>query len=208
MRAAVAAAAALWILDCPGAAAQVTRDRIVQPAIGEAASREVGEAMFETTIVTTMPGAIISPGVQMSIGLGGSVTYLRRELYAKSRGKQTTYCGPSELRNMTGQVIPFEFCETEAWLAKRGTAITPARVTKASPENFRQELLYQGKAGAMLKVSYREFNGDMARPAFTQDLTFDLAEGSVIGTKGARLDVLEATNTTIRYRLIQPFTSR
>ncbi len=184
------------------------QERRTHPELGAESSREVGEAMFESSIVTTMPGAIIAPGVRMSLGLGGAVTYRGSELYAKQRGKKITYCGAAEISNITGQVIPFEFCETEEWLTKKGVTLTPTRVTKVSPENFRQELLYQGKAGSTLKLSYREFSSDMARPAFTQDLTFDLAEGAVIGAKGARVEVFEATNTSIRYRLLQPFSPR
>jgi hypothetical protein len=78
-------------------------------------------------------------------------------------------------------------------------------ITRNDPANFRQQLIYQGRSGSSLKLSYREFTGDLARPAFSQDLTFDLSDGAVIGAKGARVEVLEATNTSIRYRLLQPF---
>lgn len=200
--------AALNAVAAP-AHSQVTRDRVIHPSIGAEASREVGEAMFETSIVTTMPGAAISLGTTVSIGLGSRVTFVAGELYSKQRGRKTLYCGPIELISAIGQVIPMaEFCETEGWFKKKMVSLTPRRVTKVSVENFRQELLYQGKAGSTVKLSYREFTGDLARPAFTQELTFDLTEGPVVGAKGARIEVLEATNTSIRYRLMQPFAAR
>ena len=34
---------------------------------------------------------------------------------------------------------------------------------------------------------------------------FDLADGSVIGVKGARLEVLQATNTGLTYKVISHF---
>ena len=38
----------------------------------------------------------------------------------------------------------------------------------------------------------------MARPAFDQEVTYDLREGSMIGFKGARVEILEATNMNVR----------
>ena len=43
----------------------------------------------------------------------------------------------------------------------------------------------------------------MARPAFTQELKYDLGEGKVIGFKGARFEVLSATNVGIRYKVLR-----
>ena len=48
------------------------------------------------------------------------------------------------------------------------------------------------------------FSDDMARPAFTQDLTYDLADGDEIGFRGARIKVLKATNTAITYVVLKP----
>ena len=43
---------------------------------------------------------------------------------------------------------------------------------------FRKELLYQGTDGNTLQVTYREFNSDLTRPAFTQNLSFPMSEGT------------------------------
>jgi len=86
------------------------------------------------------------------------------------------------------------------------------RVWSTKPENFlkqedkvflrgshKQELLYNGKSQNTIKVSYREFNNDFSRPAVTQELTYDLAEGKTIGFRGMKIDVVEATNLTIKF---------
>jgi hypothetical protein len=44
----------------------------------------------------------------------------------------------------------------------------------------------------------------MARPAFNQDLKYDLNDGAVIGFRGARFEVIKATNTEIKFRTISP----
>jgi hypothetical protein len=78
-------------------------------------------------------------------------------------------------------------------------------VDHAKADNFQQEFIYSGKAGNVLKFTYREFTNDMARPAFNQDVQYDLTESNEIGFKGARLLVLNATNTKLEYRLITAF---
>src|ERR1700674_5426084 len=37
-----------------------------------------------------------------------------------------------------------------------------------------QELIYGGVAGNTIKVTYREYGNNMARPAFSQELQYDL----------------------------------
>ena len=46
---------------------------------------------------------------------------------------------------------------------------------------------------------------EAARPAFNQDVQYDLSEGKTIGFKGARVEIVEATNTNIRYRVLAHF---
>lgn len=70
------------------------------------------------------------------------------------------------------------------------------------PPEFRRELIYSGVSGSTLSLSYREFSEDMARPAFTQDLKYDLNQGAVIGYKGARFEVIKADNVSLRYRVL------
>lgn len=65
--------------------------------------------------------------------------------------------------------------------------------------SFKRELVYNGKSQTTVKLSYREYMDNMIRPAFSQDLSYDLSEGNVIGFKGMKIEVLEATNSLIRF---------
>lgn len=67
----------------------------------------------------------------------------------------------------------------------------------------RVDFIYQGLSKGVLKFSYREFHNGIARPAFTQDLTYDIdADGTAaIGFKGMRIKVLKATNQNITYTI-------
>ena len=72
---------------------------------------------------------------------------------------------------------------------------------------FRKEIVYQGAAGNILRLLYREYADDLARPAFSQELTYDLPDEGVltIAVKGSRLEILEAGNSGIRYKVIRGF---
>lgn len=72
-----------------------------------------------------------------------------------------------------------------------------------STSSFRRELVYGGIFQNVLTLSYREFKDDVARPAFTQELKYDLAQGNVVGYKGARFEVVSATNTELKYKVIK-----
>lgn len=75
-------------------------------------------------------------------------------------------------------------------------------------DSFRRTLLYSGKVGNKLKISYREFSNDMARAAFSTDVEYDLSESNIIGYSGARLEVISATNTEITYKVLKHFSER
>jgi hypothetical protein len=45
----------------------------------------------------------------------------------------------------------------------------------------------------------------MARPAFNNNVEYDLSESMLIGYKGAKIEVIEANNQYIKYKVIQNF---
>ena len=75
----------------------------------------------------------------------------------------------------------------------------------ASEDSFQQTLIYSGKVGNKVNIGYREFSASIARPAFNNNVEYDLSESRVIGYKGAQLEILEATNQHIRYKVLRNF---
>jgi len=77
------------------------------------------------------------------------------------------------------------------------------------PANLQRVLEYSGKSANTISVFYKEFNetmnGAFIRPAFTQEFKFDLGESNVIGIKGARIEVIQASNTGITYKALSHF---
>ena len=82
------------------------------------------------------------------------------------------------------------------------SSISLAKSTAYVNPSFSQELLYNGRNKDSIKLLYREFKNDMARPAFSQELTYEI-ESKMIGFKNVRLEVIEATNTSIKYKIMQ-----
>ncbi len=79
------------------------------------------------------------------------------------------------------------------------------KVMDRKKPNFRQELLYGGRSGTQIKISYREFSDDFVRPGFSQEVQYDLSSDQTIGFKGVRIQVIEATNTTLKYKVLRSF---
>lgn len=79
---------------------------------------------------------------------------------------------------------------------------TEEGIIEANANSFKAELIYTGKMGNIITVSYREFVDNMARPAFYQELNYDLSEGNDISFKSLKIKVLEATNSKISFQVI------
>ena len=85
-------------------------------------------------------------------------------------------------------------------------ATEPANWVDVGSPNIQQQFIYNGRIDNYVKFTYREFSvGGYARDAFTQDVQYDLNEGNVIGFKGSRIEILEATNRVITYRVLSHF---
>ena len=68
-----------------------------------------------------------------------------------------------------------------------------------------KEFVYNGRVGDALKFVYREFKNNYARPAFTQEVQYDLSQSDEIGFQNLKLKVIDASNTSIEYLVIQNF---
>ena len=71
--------------------------------------------------------------------------------------------------------------------------------------SFKQEFIYNGIAGSVIRFMYREYKDDMARPAFTQNLVYDMSQSDRIVFRSLELEVVEATNSELRYLVISGF---
>jgi hypothetical protein len=71
---------------------------------------------------------------------------------------------------------------------------------------LRREILYSGGSKGAITLQYREYVNNTARPAFSQELSYDLADGNEIGFKGARIRIIKVSNTGVRYVVLRQMT--
>lgn len=74
-----------------------------------------------------------------------------------------------------------------------------------SDRAFQQHLIFNGARGDRIRIGYHESSPSIARPAFSNEVEYDLAHSSVIAYKGARLEVLDASPDHIAYRVLSHF---
>lgn len=95
------------------------------------------------------------------------------------------------------------------WMSK--SLPNPVRFERADmvmpgSNSFKYELLYQGLTNKSLRLSYREYSNDMARPAFFQDVSYDVASfPTIIAFKNVKIEVLNASNNGLTYKVLSPF---
>ena len=89
---------------------------------------------------------------------------------------------------------------TNRW--PEGARFVPAEPVLAEGA-FQAELLYSGTDGRTMRAAYREFVGGTARPAFCQELSFDLSESRIVRFRSVVVEVLEASPLSLRYRVVE-----
>lgn len=75
----------------------------------------------------------------------------------------------------------------------------------SSRTNFVQEFIYNGRSGNTVKFIYRELSDDMLRAAFSQEVQYDLSQSTEVGFKSLRIEIIEASNTSITYKMLSNF---
>ena len=80
-----------------------------------------------------------------------------------------------------------------------------SKAFKAKADSLQQSIAYMGRDGGILKFLYAEFKNDIERSEFNRDFLVDLTETPILSVKGAQVEIIEATDTDIKYRVIKYF---
>lgn len=70
-------------------------------------------------------------------------------------------------------------------------------------DSFMYEIIYNGVENNTITLTYREFKNDMARPAFFQNLKYDLKTSNTIRYKNFKLKIHSADNEKIIYTVLE-----
>ena len=80
-----------------------------------------------------------------------------------------------------------------------------SKAFKTKVDSLQQSIAYMGRDGGLLKFLYVESKNDIQRPEFNRDFLIDLTETPILSVKGAQVEIIDATDTDIKYRVIEYF---
>lgn len=164
------------------------------PAIGVQSSAAIGQEIWQEYRFEGQPGVIISQSVQANWGTVEIVDLPAGSPLVVIRAKKLKACASSQV--IFGQ-LTWEDCLIDADDDGRFEKVSfnnvggskpiepPVAYQRASVEikgdkragggnNFKKQIIYLGSTTGTLRLSYREYANDMARPAFTEELTIPL----------------------------------
>lgn len=199
---------------------QATVKNISEPPIGSVNVANLGDKLLTQGNMVERE-ALYFPNLQ-KMGLGRTV----QSGYYPKQGESEQYIQYSvSSENGAGKIIDGAFNDPSQGLAlrKADNAICAFTVYNmmvdcktglnyekknwgtANSDSFQQTLIYNGKVGNKINIGYREFSSNLARPAFNNDVEYDLSQSKEIGYKGALLEIQDANNQQIKYKVIKNF---
>ncbi|MDO9047559.1 MAG: hypothetical protein Q7U66_07480 [Methylobacter sp.] len=196
------------------------------PAIGEIKTVEVGESLVWKDKQATIPAIDIEQTIEHqadNLGQKFKLTLLSGRYVEKGKdavgtfyeGKKGNILEDSKPKDIEGgiYVTNLDPTKTEIYLldnlqqpfsyVKNGIPFTKSFHHKRDDLSFKKELVYTGVSQKVISIFYREFNEDMARPAFSQDLKYNLSESNIVGYRGARFEIIKATNQGLTYKTLK-----
>ena len=199
-----------------------TAVEISEPALGSIVSAEVGGEMLRQGKYVEQDAIYLPNEVKVG-AFGGAYTFSRGYYVREGEDAKNEFYHPEPsaeggrvdkaaladpYKTMMVRRADNALCGVTVMNAKvceRNVSFQHLKRPALTMDGFQQTLLYSGRIGNKINISYREFSNSMARPAFNNDVEYDLGESMVIGYKGAEIEILEATNRMIKYRVIRNF---
>lgn len=190
------------------------------PELNRVTKAEIGESIISKEYVSRVRGISVTATVSESVNPPGTTSVRAGDFELYSSGSEGNYYQGNSDYSMLGQTVPaseragvfvpndkskqaviYHFAMGYRYGIKPVTYVTK-EIVRFTPESFRRELVYSGISQNTVTFVYREFKDNLARPAFTQELKYDLLQGRVVGYKGARFEIIEAGNTNVTYKVL------
>ena len=197
------------------------------PALNEESQRELGDTLLARGVANSRPELELHNDFLVGGGLFKEFTVPPQVLSARYHDAEWTYFpadGVMAHDELLGSDPAMgglkrdndDNARFQIYAHRFGLGVTPHQPIEVSsmkvpgePQfEFMQELIYNGRYEDQVRFVYREYGGGFLRTPFTQDVQYDLTNDLVVGFKGARIRIIEATNTAIRYVVEQTFTGQ
>lgn len=187
-------------------------DRVSYPKVGEVVTAQVGDHMVEK-------GSLIREGI---LKVNKPVDGFLYDIPAKTY-RQVGHDADNDFYESSGVTKSLLADQLQALAVgkKAGSQLCVVTIFGASScydadyekssqlsekgDGFQQTLIYNGRVGDRINIGYREFSNNAARPAFNNEVEYDLSASHRIGYKGASIEVIKAGNDSITYRLLKNF---
>jgi hypothetical protein len=177
-------------------AAPAYSEERISPPVGETAKATVGTKIWELYSFVGVEGVIIDAPINARWGSAeevnlpaGAGLFIIRDRKLKACREQVTYSNlPGPLSIWTDCLVDSEddgrfdkVIYNADGFSKRVEPPVPYKrgiveVAGEGESNFRKVIIYSGAGDGIIKFSYREFTNDMARPAYTEELTLPLGK--------------------------------
>ncbi len=72
-------------------------------------------------------------------------------------------------------------------------------------ESYIQEIVYNGRVGDKARFVYKEYSSESTKPDFFQEFETDLSNSNYVSFKSLKLEILEATESSVAYKLLESF---
>ncbi|MCL2128467.1 MAG: hypothetical protein FWH38_09450 [Treponema sp.] len=196
-----------------------TAENISYPELGTVATKSIGDILLSQGVRTTYPAIEMLQNVSGPALVRGNI---QKGIYiaVNQEGNKTIYKPANNdiIMNEAMGLLSLALSSEGLYIAGRNGFGMLVNMKKIEPycyaetvttietsSDFQQTLIYTGREGNTVKAAYREFSGNSARTAFNIDATYDLNDSDIIAFRGAKLQIIEATNTTITYRVLSNF---
>lgn len=196
-------------------AAQTAHDQ-VRPEIGTAAVASVGDPVYEKSHYSTLPAYVVDDSfsgknvfAHVIVTRGDRFMAIPSKAKLKACRSPTIEAFKSRLYNAClydddGDGAFDRFGGNEVQGGKKLPRPIPYRSSEfvqATADALKQTVIYLGATKDTLRLSYREFVNDMARPAFTEEYTFPLRETypQPVSFKGVKLSVTAVDGEGLHY---------
>jgi len=187
------------------------------PEIGVSTSVTVGETMVSSYDYIAEESAVLAENAEGNVLMGRPTLTTGASLAKLSSSSGDIYCFP-----MRGTISPcfkdddddgdfdsaYNYSNVSTMIAPIGDVEqVKYRVSDTIIKaGFKNELVYQGTHDGSLRLAYREYSDNLARPAFHQDLIYSLGDGDTdISFKNVRLTVHSATNNQVTFTVQSNF---
>lgn len=214
----VAAGFTLSLVTTSPAASQTIHDS-TSPTVGVETTSAVGETVYEKSHYTSMPAyealrpfqgknifayVVINAGdVFMPVKSSSALKACRSPSIDMFRQGLYNACLYDD--DLNGVFDRFGGNEVQGGkkILPNGIPYKNAEFVEPTPDALKQVVIFLGSTRDSVRLSYREFVNDMARPAFTEEYTFPIsgAYPQVIAFKGVRMTLSGIDGEGMHYRI-------